>query len=208
MSQPIELKRRNPRQQRSQHTVKIILEAAAQILETRGEAYFTTNTIAERAGVSIGTLYQYFKDKDAILRQLSDREVLRLQAEIKSAAADTKIQSHDALARRLVRALIDFFSRRQRSKRIIMLNILLALSSNKPEERIKAAVDELTATLNEAGLNTLAADDVSIFVLIHSLLGVLRSAMIMRPDLLDSPELEERLVFIMLCFINKSDDLL
>ncbi len=59
--------RKVPKQTRSGATVEAILEAAAQVFERRGYAAGTTNRIAERAGVSIGSLYQYFPNKDAIL---------------------------------------------------------------------------------------------------------------------------------------------
>lgn len=59
--------RKLPRQARSEATVKAILQAAAQVFERHGYAAATTNRIAQRAGVSIGTLYQYFPNKDAIL---------------------------------------------------------------------------------------------------------------------------------------------
>src|SRR5688572_9432782 len=56
--QAAETKRRIPRQARATETAETILEGAAQILEANGLAGFTTNVVAERAGVSIGTLYQ------------------------------------------------------------------------------------------------------------------------------------------------------
>lgn len=58
--------RKNAVQQRSRETVAAILEGAAQVFETKGFAAATTDEIARRAGVSIGTLYQYFPNKDAI----------------------------------------------------------------------------------------------------------------------------------------------
>jgi AcrR family transcriptional regulator len=67
--------RRRPRQARSRATWEAILEAASQILERRGPAALTTNAVAERAGVSIGTLYQYFADKRAILVAAAQREL-------------------------------------------------------------------------------------------------------------------------------------
>ena len=73
--QPIETKRRIPRQARAEETVAAILEGAAQVLEAGGLAAFTTNAVAERAGVSIGTLYQYFGDKNALIRALAEREL-------------------------------------------------------------------------------------------------------------------------------------
>ena len=59
--------RRRAVQARSEATVQAVLEAAAQVFERHGYAAGTTNRIAERAGVSIGTVYQYFRNKDAIL---------------------------------------------------------------------------------------------------------------------------------------------
>ncbi|NKY58471.1 TetR/AcrR family transcriptional regulator [Nocardia flavorosea] len=66
--------RRSPRQDRSRFTVDALLEAAAQLFGRDGLAT-TTNHIAERAGTSIGTLYQYFPDKQAILHTLARRHV-------------------------------------------------------------------------------------------------------------------------------------
>ena len=69
--------RRKPRQARAQATVDSILEAAAQVLQRGGVDAFNTNAVAERAGVSVGTLYQYFRDKDAILVAVAQREMTR-----------------------------------------------------------------------------------------------------------------------------------
>ncbi|XDA98429.1 TetR/AcrR family transcriptional regulator [Sulfitobacter sp. LCG007] len=62
--------RKQPRQERSRATRAAILEAAARILEQEGRDSLTTNRIAVRAGVSIGSLYQYFPNKAAILASL------------------------------------------------------------------------------------------------------------------------------------------
>lgn len=67
--------RRKPVQRRSAETVDAVVEAAAQVFERHGYAAGTTNRIAARAGVSIGTLYQYFPDKDAILVALIERHL-------------------------------------------------------------------------------------------------------------------------------------
>lgn len=67
--------RKSPQQARSRDTVDCILEGAAQVFETHGYAAGTTNRIAERAGVSIGSVYQYFPNKDAILVELIERHI-------------------------------------------------------------------------------------------------------------------------------------
>lgn len=65
--------RRKPRQERARMTVDAILEATAQLLVDDGMAQLSTNKVARRAGVSIGTLYQYFPDKEAIVEELGKR---------------------------------------------------------------------------------------------------------------------------------------
>jgi AcrR family transcriptional regulator len=67
--------RKKPLQRRAQETVDAILEAAAQVFAAAGYDDGTTNRIAERAGVSIGSLYQYFPNKNALLVALVEREV-------------------------------------------------------------------------------------------------------------------------------------
>ena len=54
--------------------MRIIVEAAARILEQAGLGAFTTNAVAQRAGVSIGSLYQYFPRKEALIGALIIRE--------------------------------------------------------------------------------------------------------------------------------------
>ncbi|MBD3258643.1 TetR family transcriptional regulator [candidate division GN15 bacterium] len=67
--------RRHPEQARSQETVRAIMEAAADIISREGYARASTNRIAQRAGVSIGSLYQYFPNKQAILVRLLEDHV-------------------------------------------------------------------------------------------------------------------------------------
>ncbi len=62
--------RKQPRQARSKQTVDAILQAAAELFADLGYAQTTTNKIADRAGVSIGSLYQYFSNKDSLLASL------------------------------------------------------------------------------------------------------------------------------------------
>jgi AcrR family transcriptional regulator len=79
--------RKLPRQARARHTVDAIIEASARILEEQGHGGFTTNGVAELAGVSIGTLYQYFPDKDALLGALIARETTLLVEEAEAACS-------------------------------------------------------------------------------------------------------------------------
>ncbi|MDH7803028.1 AcrR family transcriptional regulator [Rhizobium sp. AN70] len=67
--------RKEPRQERSKATVDAVIHAAARILSDHGWAGFTTNRVAETAGVSIGSLYQYFPDKISIVEAVRHRHL-------------------------------------------------------------------------------------------------------------------------------------
>jgi AcrR family transcriptional regulator len=66
--------RKIPQQSRAEQTVATILEAAARVLETKGMDGMNTNLVAQRAGVGVGSLYQYFPNKEALIVALGKRE--------------------------------------------------------------------------------------------------------------------------------------
>jgi AcrR family transcriptional regulator len=80
--------RKQPRQARAQATVGAILEATVQILDREGLVAATMAHIAEVAGVSVGSIYQYFSHRDAILNALQDREFERSLQLIRELLAD------------------------------------------------------------------------------------------------------------------------
>jgi AcrR family transcriptional regulator len=94
--------RRVPRQQRALVTVEAILEAVIRILKRDGVAAVTTNCIAEVAGVSIGSVYQYFPDKRAIFVALHTRHVREIDRVMEQALR----RSADASLEDFVRALV------------------------------------------------------------------------------------------------------
>lgn len=79
--------RKRPVQSRAVETVAAIIEAAARILEAEGLEGFNTNAVARAAGVSVGSLYQYFPGKDAIMAGLIRREAAAFQERLKRAAS-------------------------------------------------------------------------------------------------------------------------
>src|SRR5271170_6580599 len=76
--------RRQPKQRRACQTVDAILEAVIRILKREGVDALTTNRIAEVAGVSIGSVYQYFPDKRAILVALHQRHIVEIDRIVES----------------------------------------------------------------------------------------------------------------------------
>ncbi|WP_374583183.1 TetR/AcrR family transcriptional regulator [Pseudoduganella sp.] len=76
--------RKVPRQARSKNTVEIILEATARVFAEHGYAGTNTNLIAEKAGISVGSLYQYFQNKDALIAALHQRHAEQMQETVEA----------------------------------------------------------------------------------------------------------------------------
>jgi AcrR family transcriptional regulator len=89
--------RRRAKQQRARDTVDVIREAAAHVLLREGYARATTNRIADVAGVSVGTIYQYFTNKDAIFDALIRGEIDGLRRRLVEAMPNPDLPLADAL---------------------------------------------------------------------------------------------------------------
>ncbi len=91
--------RKRPQQARSKALVADILEAAARVLAEEGAPRFTMARVAERAGVGIGSLYQYFPNKEAVLFRLQTEEWWRTDGEIRRIFADAALPPPERLRR-------------------------------------------------------------------------------------------------------------
>ena len=99
------LTRREPKQRRSRQTVEAVLGAVQRVVRRHGVEAVTTNRIAETAGVSIGSLYQYFPDKRAIFAALHDRHVEHVRQVIERTMADCTSASLEDFTCELVEGL-------------------------------------------------------------------------------------------------------
>jgi AcrR family transcriptional regulator len=97
--------RRQPKQARSSGLVSAILEAAIQVLAKEGAHRFTTTRVAERAGVSVGSVYQYFPNKASILFRLQSDEWEQTSAMLATILQDVRQPPLDRL-RMLVLAFV------------------------------------------------------------------------------------------------------
>jgi AcrR family transcriptional regulator len=85
--------RKLPRQERSQLMVEAILQAAARVLERESLAGFNTNRVAEVAGVSVGSLYQYFPNKESLITALIDQAQTALARDLEALVAQLEGKS-------------------------------------------------------------------------------------------------------------------
>ncbi|WP_426400300.1 TetR/AcrR family transcriptional regulator [Ralstonia sp. R-29] len=129
--------RKAPSQSRSEETVAVIIEAAAQVLELDGFDGFNTNAVARRAGVSIGSLYQYFPGKDALTAALIRREKARFKEDIATALA---MRSGKAALAALLQASV-----RQQLQRPVLAKLLDMEEGRRPILREEADDADLEA---------------------------------------------------------------
>ncbi|MGC2652467.1 MAG: TetR/AcrR family transcriptional regulator [Mycobacterium sp.] len=111
--------RKQPKQHRAVQTRQWLLDAAAQVFAEHGYAAATTNRIAERAGVSIGSLYQYFPNKDAILHALMDAHVDAGERLLKERLSGGLPPRLDDALRVVIRAVIDNHRQDPRLHRVL-----------------------------------------------------------------------------------------
>ncbi len=104
---PLTIPRKNASQVRSRATVDALIEATARILVRDGFDKASTNRIAEAAGVSVGSLYQYFPSKEALVAAVIDRHNQDLMKVVRGALAEVAAEPIDRAARKLVTAAIE-----------------------------------------------------------------------------------------------------
>jgi len=124
--------RKRPRQARSERLVATILEAAIRVLARDGAQRFTTARVAETAGVSVGSLYQYFPNKESILFRLQTEEWRQTGALIDGILTDTTLAPLERL-RAVVRAF--FRSECEEAEMRVALSDAAPLYRDAPETR-------------------------------------------------------------------------
>jgi AcrR family transcriptional regulator len=99
--------RRRPKQRRARETVEAVLDAVIRILKRDGYRAITTNRIAEVAGVSIGSVYQYFPDKASIFNALHQRHVDQIDRMVQSKLVEHASSLLEDLMRAMIEAMVD-----------------------------------------------------------------------------------------------------
>ena len=198
-----ETKRRTPRQARAAETAAAILEGAAQILEAGGLAGFTTNAVAERAGVSIGTLYQYFADKNAILVALAKQQVELGLADIARALSGEIDPTPEGRVRAMVRAAIHAFRGRQRARKAVMEVVLTQGRYGELMVPVVAFIAQQGARIGAAPQVVFAAmTPLQLFVMSRAMIGVLRAAVLEDQPFFKSRPFEDELVRLVLAYLG------
>ncbi|HET6612703.1 MAG TPA: TetR/AcrR family transcriptional regulator [Kofleriaceae bacterium] len=183
--------------------MEAILAATAQLLEKLGYARTTTNAIAERAGVSIGSLYEYFPNKDSVVVALMEQQ-LDEQFAVFSGALEEMTEVPLAQA---TRALIEILiaSKRVRPK------LMQALATAGPTE-VRAAFmrrfNQRSCQVVLAALRDrpeMARDqdlELSTFMAVNAVYGIIDAVLVERPSLLQSDDLIDELSALILGYLR------
>lgn len=145
---PILKPRKTPKQARSQDMVDIILDATARVLAKRGYAGTNTNLIAKIAGVSVGSIYQYFPNKDSLIAALHRQHALKMHEMIIGVLSASKKSTLRRAIEALVGALLDAHSVEPQLHRVLELEFPLysKIIDGSPEDDISGRVREILET--------------------------------------------------------------
>jgi AcrR family transcriptional regulator len=191
------IRRRLPKQERSRRLVEAIVEAAQLVLAESGADALTTVNVAQRAGVSVGSLYQYFAGRDALLFAVYEDEVARFQERWRAwRASDAeggqpRIREGIALTlahyRRLA-ALDPAFFLAHRDE------ILRGIERQRAAPRGRSAANTNPVRARSAQTRAAAPrSGVASFMLTRGIAGVLDAALAHQPGILSDPTFEAEL---------------
>jgi len=195
-------KRRSPNQARSRDKLELIFEASIRILNKQGLEGLTTNRIAEVAGVSIGTLYQYFSNKQEILNALGQREIETTISKI-TEMFFLPNEETDKL-RLLIRAFLSAFDGRHQVQKILLDIALTQHGLLGMENSMRQLTGFMTSPMASQFFKNLRhLTEMDLFVLSSAITGIIRSALVRDVGLLSNPELEDKIVVLIRSYITQ-----
>ncbi|MBN8954157.1 MAG: hypothetical protein BGP09_19160 [Rhizobium sp. 60-20] len=195
--------RKEPSQARSRATVDAIVEAGTRVLADRGWGGFTTNAVAAVAGISIGSLYQYFPDKLSLIEAIRRRHFDEVLAILRQAAATglPLQQGVDAL----VQGMIDVHGINPELHRVLLDEVPGLEGSRSAHDAFLVAYQSHYRDFVAAhrGARAGPSDDVLAQLLSGVVEGVVHNGA--RKGTLDSPELKRELVKMICSYLSAAD---
>lgn len=199
--------RKEPRQSRARATVAAILEATAQVLVAEGYARLNTTKVAIRAGVSVGTLYQYFADKDTLVRKLFERHTETVMGAMRDAAQATA--GHDLETR--IRAALESLLRAKAAEGplgAVLLTTVFELDGGHAAMSQGLAVSrQLLASVLAEHRHEMDIENVSLAAstMVHAVDGVISAWLLTGTQQLDDPQLLKELMRLTLGYLGRRE---
>lgn len=199
--------RKEPRQARAQATVGAILEATVQILDREGLEAATMAHIAEVAGVSVGSIYQYFSHRDAILNALQDREFARALTLVQELLADGNLaQTPEQTVTAVVRGLARLYRACPGLHRVLTIEGLRVAQADRVHafdlrviEIVRHFLRASSAPMRPKNL------DAAAFVVVQAVRATMLACLLERPPGIDEQTLIKEVVDLVLCYLVRQD---
>jgi AcrR family transcriptional regulator len=185
--------RKQPRQARSRALVEAILDATERVLAHEGCEHATTTRVAEIAGVSVGSLYQYFPSREALLAAVIERRVERDERELASRMAAL---GDDASLAAVIRAGACYLVEVYRREPELYRTMVDEMDRVAREARVQAMIDDAiarTVAMLTPHREALGHDDLELaaYTIVTAQVAVVRDAVHRRPELLEGPRLAD-----------------
>ena len=169
--------RKTPIQSRSTATVEAIHEATIQVLVDQGVKHLTTTRVAERAGVSVGTLYQYFPNKQSLLVAVLEAKLNTVTKAVEAACVLSKGRPMAAIVKNVIEAFVD-----AKMKRTDVSNALYRISADIGGPELVRRLNKRSQKAFEAALMTATdviwrKDQFTIQMLLAAMAGATRSVL-------------------------------
>jgi len=183
-------------------TVDAILDSVAKLLKRGGVGEVTTNRIAEVAGVSIGSVYQYFPNKQAIYSALHERHIDHIGRVIEGKLADHRTSSLDDLVRALVHAMIAAHAVDPELHELLFTEVPHRPNAGREvESRLRAAL-RLAIQSREGEPKSPRDLERMLFVLTHMVEALTHGAVLNRPPRLSLAAASDEAVRAVLAFLH------
>ena len=174
--------RKTPRQTRSKETVEVLLTAAARILTSEGFEALTNNRVAAVAGVSVGSLYQYFPNKEALVRALCERHTQGVRDRIRARFHEAWDAPVETVARAVIQAMLEA-RRREPKLHQELLRLAPAVGGLTELHAVEQEVEALLARFIASRPELQAPDaPMAAFIVCHAVQAVVHGAVLERPD--------------------------
>jgi AcrR family transcriptional regulator len=198
---PATTPRKRPKQERSQATVEAILTATTHILTEQGYAQFTTNRVAELAGVSIGSLYQYFPNKEALIVALAEHHTNAM-----SQLAQQHLEGLDDrpmidVLGQLLKAALAAHAINPRLHRVLNEQIPRSEAMRQADDaKMEAMLRSFLATRRDQRQPQNL--DLTVFMLARTIKALVHGALLDRPELLKDGALEQEIMKMLSAYLT------
>ena len=169
--------RKMPTQTRATVTVGAICEATIQVLLSHGPERLTTTRVADRAGVSVGTLYQYYPNKQSLLFAVFEDHMDKVAQAVEAACADARHQPMSEMIRQVVKAFVDVKMQRADIS-VVLYKVAQDVGGpalvKQTGQRLRKAIESMFLTASDLKLSP---DRFAIDMMLSAMSGAMRSAL-------------------------------